>query len=194
MSAFVRALITLSSLVALSACGAYSPSGANAVDTSGAVRSDAGTTSCGSLFNAVLMRERNGDRTGAVNAELEELGDRCPDRYQVFVDYVSIKGLADVGASGACSEYANYDVAAEAVKLARQDGYCSGGGQVETPTNRAIWTCVYSPTYNNDWHDDVTCSNGAESKRPYLREWDSFVTEPEIMESAREYEVQLNGR
>lgn len=57
----------------------------------------------------------------------------------------------------------------------------------------ADWTCAYRPTYNYDWHDDVLCSNGAERQRPYLREWDSYVTEYEIMESAREYEGQLNA-
>ena len=50
-----------------------------------------------------------------------------------------------------------------------------------------IWRCSYSPTYNRDWHDDVVCSNGAEEHRPNLREWDSFITQDEIMESAREY-------
>lgn len=192
--AAVRTLIAVSSLVALSACGAHSPSGANAVDTSGSIGSEAGATSCGSLFNTILMRERNDDTAGAINAELDELAARCPDRYQVFVDYVSIKGFADVGAGGACSEYDSYDAAAEAVNLARQDGYCSGDGQAESLTHQESWTCVYSPTYNDDWHDDVTCSNGSESERPYLRDWDGFVTQAEIMESAREYEAQLNGR
>lgn len=56
-----------------------------------------------------------------------------------------------------------------------------------------IWRCSYLPTLNEDWHDDVVCSNGAEEHRPYLREWDSFITQDEIMESAREYERHLNG-
>ena len=56
-----------------------------------------------------------------------------------------------------------------------------------------IWLCSYSPTYNRDWHDDVVCSNGAEEHRPYLREWDSFITQDEIMESACEYERHLKG-
>jgi DNA primase len=56
-----------------------------------------------------------------------------------------------------------------------------------------IWRCSYSPTYNRDWHDDVVCSNGTEEHRPYLREWDSFISQDEIMESAREYEQHLNG-
>jgi len=55
------------------------------------------------------------------------------------------------------------------------------------------WSCVLSPTYNEDWHDDVVCRKGAESHRPYLREWDDFVEEWELMESAHEYEVQLNA-
>lgn len=57
----------------------------------------------------------------------------------------------------------------------------------------AAWTCYYDATFNYDWHDDVVCSNGTEQQRPYLREWDDYVTEDEIMESAREYEQQLNS-
>jgi hypothetical protein len=57
----------------------------------------------------------------------------------------------------------------------------------------AAWSCRYSPSVNEDWHDDVVCSNGLEGHRPYLREWDSFVTEAEIMESAAEYEALLNA-
>ena len=55
------------------------------------------------------------------------------------------------------------------------------------------WVCTFDPTMNNDWHDDVLCQNGAALDRPYLREWDDFVTEEEIMESAREYEAALNA-
>ena len=55
------------------------------------------------------------------------------------------------------------------------------------------WRCWYQPTFNGDWHDDVVCGNGADEHRPYLREWDNYITQDEIMESAREYEWQLNG-
>jgi len=179
----------------LSACASspYSPSGANADRSADSAAAGSEAVSCGSLFDTVMSRERAGDTAGAINAELDELGDRCPARYQVFVDYVSIKGFADIGAGGPCAEYADYDVKSEAIRLARQDGYCSGGGQVNESAGTADWSCSYSPTYNNDWHDDVVCSNGVDQERPYLRGWDSFVTEAEIMESAREYEAQLNG-
>lgn len=56
------------------------------------------------------------------------------------------------------------------------------------------WSCSYSPTVDRDWHNDVICSNGVESRRPYLRGADSYVTESEIMASAREYESELNGQ
>lgn len=190
-----RLLTTVALLAALSACAssAYSPSGANAVESPNSVGAGVGSTSCKSLFATIRTRERNGDTGDVINAELDELGDRCPDQYQIFVDYVSIKGFADIGAGGSCAEYANYDVRPEAVRLARQDGYCSADGPASEFAGTAAWSCVYSTTYNNDWHDDVVCSNGAEQERPYLRGWDSFVTEAEIMESAREYEAQLNG-
>lgn len=57
----------------------------------------------------------------------------------------------------------------------------------------SAWTCVYSATYNDDWHDDVVCGNGHESHRPYLREWDDFIEEWELLESALEYEAELNS-
>lgn len=57
----------------------------------------------------------------------------------------------------------------------------------------AGWSCSYEPTMNDDWHDDVLCRNADQLDRPYLREWDSYVTQDEIMESAREYEAQLNA-
>ncbi len=111
----------------------------------------------------------------------------------MFVDYVSIKGFADAGAGGACSEYKDYDVQPYAIELARRDGYCSGPFSANGPGGAAEWKCTYSPTYNNDWHDDVICSNEVDQQRPYLRDWDGFVTQAEIMESARAYEHQLNG-
>lgn len=55
------------------------------------------------------------------------------------------------------------------------------------------WSCSYSPTMDDDWHDDAECRNGSEVIRPYLREWDDFVDEAELMESAHEYAAELNA-
>lgn len=94
-------------------------------------------------------------------------------------------------------------VAAASLSIVVGVSGCSGGAQSPSSTpgavqgssglGRADWTCTYQPTYNHDWHDDVLCSNGTDRQRPYLREWDSYVTENEIMESARDYEQHLNG-
>lgn len=153
----------------------------------------AGSKSCASLFKVALSQERKRDTAGAINAKLDSLGDRCPGKHQILVDYVSIKGVAEAGTVGTCAEYAEYEVEAESIELARHDGYCSGSSRRIAPEAAAEWTCNYAPTMNDDWHDDVICSNGIDQQRPYLREWDSFITEAEIMESAREYEEQLNG-
>lgn len=179
--------------LSLSACTTYrdsrSPdtSGTNELETDSSFRQ-----SCSSLFAKVLARERAGDRSGAIDAELDTLGQRCPGKYEVFVDYVSIQGTADLGMSS-CSEYARYDLRPAAIRLARQDGFCSGSLSGVDPEHVSRWSCDYSPTYNRDWHDDVVCSNGTERHRPYLRGNDSFVTQDEIMQSAREYERLLNG-
>lgn len=62
-----------------------------------------------------------------------------------------------------------------------------------TPLPVVSWHCSWSPTYNNNYHDDALCSNGAESERPHLRAEDSYITPDELMGSARDYEVHLNG-
>lgn len=65
--------------------------------------------------------------------------------------------------------------------------------QIEADAAFLGWVCSYDPTMNEDWHDDVLCTAGADSHRPYLREWDDFVTQEELMESAREYENEMNN-
>jgi hypothetical protein len=55
------------------------------------------------------------------------------------------------------------------------------------------WSCYLDPTMNDDWHDDVACQKGSAFQRPYLREWDNFIEEWEILESAQEYEDYLNS-
>jgi hypothetical protein len=180
----------------LLAAGCASPTNPT-TDTRGSGASlgtDQGTAaaSCGSLFDRIIGRERSDDTAGAIDAELDALGDHCPSDYQVFVDYVSIKGFAESGAGGTCSEYRAYGVEPAAIQLAQNDGYCSTSGPGRGDAGSPGWTCSYQPTYNDDWHDDVACSNGTEQRRPYLRGWDSFVTEAEIMEAANEVEQQLN--
>jgi hypothetical protein len=56
-----------------------------------------------------------------------------------------------------------------------------------------LWSCTLAPTYDRDWHNDVLCTNGVDSERPYLREGDDFVTTAEILGAARDYEAKLNA-
>lgn len=55
------------------------------------------------------------------------------------------------------------------------------------------WSCWYDPTMDYDWHNDVLCSDGVITERPYLLEDDSYVTEAEIRDAAASYEDVLNG-
>lgn len=63
----------------------------------------------------------------------------------------------------------------------------------EALADEGAWVCSYDVTMNYDWHDDVLCTNGDDYDRPYLRSWDDYVTESELMASAAEYEAELNG-
>jgi hypothetical protein len=61
------------------------------------------------------------------------------------------------------------------------------------PPAKQVWVCSWSPTYDDDWHNDVLCDNGIASERPRLREGDDFVEQAEMMESAKEYARQRNA-
>ena len=61
------------------------------------------------------------------------------------------------------------------------------------PAPRQVWVCSWSPTFDDDWHNDVLCDNGIATERPYLREWDDLVERWEIMESARAYARHRNA-
>lgn len=65
--------------------------------------------------------------------------------------------------------------------------------EIEREPMAQPWSCGYSPTYDDDWHNDVLCTNGSQSERPYLLEGDSFITQDEIMAAARDYEAMLNS-
>lgn len=54
------------------------------------------------------------------------------------------------------------------------------------------WDCVYDPTMNDDWHDDIICWRGVESIRPILLEG-QFVTEAGMIAAGEAYEAELNG-
>ena len=54
-----------------------------------------------------------------------------------------------------------------------------------------LWSCSYMPTMNDNWHDDVVCSRGAERFRPNLLPGE-FVTPDEMKRAAADYEETLN--
>lgn len=58
-------------------------------------------------------------------------------------------------------------------------------------TGQALWDCFYEPTINDNWHDDVLCTNGAESERPILLPGE-FVTQSDMEIAGAEYEATLN--
>lgn len=55
------------------------------------------------------------------------------------------------------------------------------------------WSCFYDPTMNENWHDDVRCTNGAKSYRPILLADRGFVTEEDMRAAGQDYENHLNS-
>ena len=54
------------------------------------------------------------------------------------------------------------------------------------------WSCWYDPTMNENWHDDVLCTNGPDNHRPTLLPG-QFVSEADMSAAADEYEAYLNS-
>lgn len=88
---------------------------------------------------------------------------------------------------------ANEPPAIEPAEVAEPTDQEVAQAQAEVEEDIPGWVCSYDPTMNHDWHDDVVCESGGAVDRPYLREWDDFVTEEELMQSAAEYEAELNA-
>jgi hypothetical protein len=57
----------------------------------------------------------------------------------------------------------------------------------------SVWSCSYDPTYDQNWHNDVVCTDGNNSTRPVVRPDDSYITPSEALRFAREYENALNS-
>lgn len=55
------------------------------------------------------------------------------------------------------------------------------------------WSCFYDPTFNENWHDDVLCTDGPTSHRPVLLEDWGFVTEADMRSAGEDYEIFLNS-
>ena len=68
-------------------------------------------------------------------------------------------------------------------------GFTGTGASV---VSEPAWDCFWEPTINDDWHDDVLCVQGLESKRPILLKDRDFVTEDDMRAAAAEYEAKLN--
>lgn len=55
------------------------------------------------------------------------------------------------------------------------------------------WTCVWSPTRDNDWHNDVECFDGTQVFRPILLADIPHVSEAQMRAASEEYEDYLNA-
>lgn len=223
-SSWLSSVLSVAATVALSLIlSGCSGTSSDTTGTDAGISSQNESISCSSLLDTILARVRAEDTSDAIDAELDHLGAACPAEYDVFVDYTSISSMSRAVGGGSCAELADPNASAKALELARADGLCdkaptlasacgtappanalqaweaqANGCTDSQPTTSGIapgaWTCTWDPTYNNDWHDDVICSNGSEQERPYLRPEDNFVTYDEIMETGRQYEDELNGR
>jgi hypothetical protein len=112
-------------LVSGCATAAGSSEGSSGGDATEPTQTIAQPVDCRTLLDTVIQRERLGDAGGAINAELDVLGDQCPNEYLVAVDYASIKVMSGVDPGGTCPDPLEFNVEPEAVELARGDALCT---------------------------------------------------------------------
>lgn len=105
-------------------------------------------------------------------------GDRMSTKRALIAALLIV--VASIGLVG-CGSDAGY-----ATKYDNGDGVERGYEPEDEPnevtTDRS--TCVYYPTYNNNWHDDMRCGG----VRPYLLPDDDYITRDEIEAAARRWE------
>lgn len=81
---------------------------------------------CDDVLATVVHRERTADTAGAINSELDWLGNNCATAYKTFVDYASAKGVAEQFGPDTCDSWTQR-IGRESVSLLSEDGLCSGG-------------------------------------------------------------------
>lgn len=91
----------------------------------GSNRSEPSIT-CDGVLATVVHRLRTDDTAGAIDSELDWLGDNCSAAYDIFVDYVSTKGMAEQFGPDDCDSLTQY-IGRESIALLREDGLCSSG-------------------------------------------------------------------
>jgi hypothetical protein len=68
------------------------------------------------------------------------------------------------------------------------------GDASATPSSVAgIWSCVWDPTLDDDWHNDVECFDGRTRFRPNLLADVDQVDESQMRAAGEEYEDYLNA-
>ena len=55
------------------------------------------------------------------------------------------------------------------------------------------WACFWDPTTNDNWHDDMLCTDGVADVRPLLLEG-QFVTRDDMEAAGQRHADELNGR
>lgn len=82
----------------------------------------------------------------------------------------------------------------------REQGYIPTDREIEQASRESWqkvtgkeWSCFYDPTMNENWHDDVRCTDGPNSFRPTLLADQGFVTESDMRIAAQDYEHYLNS-
>ena len=81
---------------------------------------------CDDVLATMVDRERTGDTAGAINSEMDWLGDNCSNEYDVFVDYASTKVSAEQFGPETCDFWTQY-IGLEAIALLNEDGLCLDG-------------------------------------------------------------------
>ncbi|MGB3731123.1 hypothetical protein [Microbacterium sp.] len=70
----------------------------------------------------------------------------------------------------------------------------TAGQASATPSNVArTWSCVWDPTRDDDWHNDVECFDGTTRFRPNLLTDIAKVDESQMRAAGQEYEAYLNA-
>lgn len=55
------------------------------------------------------------------------------------------------------------------------------------------WACFWDPTMNDNWHDDMLCTDGLTYDRPLLLEG-QFVSRDDMESAGQRHAAELNGR
>lgn len=116
-------------LIASAVIAGCSPSGSSSSSSSPEYQSSS-TVNCRDRLASVVERDRAGDTSTQMVAEMDSLSRNCKTEYTIATDYFSAVISSVQLGQDSCAHWRSYSIREEAIALLREDGLCTESDEI----------------------------------------------------------------